>query len=104
MKSMQYYIAGFVLGVCYIHVYIYIYMYVYMYIYRESKTEINAQKSLQLQCWVCFQCERYRVAMIGRLLKIVGLFCKRALSKRRYSAKETYDFKKPANRSHPIGV
>jgi len=35
----------------------------------------------------------YGVATISRLLKIAGLFCKRALSKRRYSAKETYNFK-----------
>ena len=34
--------------------------------------------------------------------KIIGLFCKRALYKRQYSAKETYNFKEPANRSHPI--
>jgi len=45
---------------------------------------------------------RYGVATISRLLKIIGLFCKRALLKRRYSAKEIYDFKKPTNRSHPI--
>jgi len=30
--------------------------------------------------------------MISRLLKMIGLFCKRALYKRRYSAKETYNF------------
>ena len=42
------------------------------------------------------------VATTSRLLKIIGLFCKRALSKRRYSAKETYDFKEPTNRSHPM--
>ena len=42
------------------------------------------------------------MATISRLLKIIGLFCKRALSKRRYSAKETYNFKEPTNRSHPI--
>jgi len=29
--------------------------------------------------------------------KIIGLFCKRSLQKRRYSAKETYDFKEPTN-------
>ena len=29
---------------------------------------------------------------IRRLLKIIGLFCKRALQRRRYSAKETYNF------------
>jgi len=33
------------------------------------------------------------------LLKNIGLFCKRALEKRRYSAKETYHFKEPTNRS-----
>jgi len=31
---------------------------------------------------------------------MMGLFCKRALQKRRYSAKETYIFKEPTNRSH----
>ena len=35
-------------------------------------------------------------------LKITGLFCKRALYKRLYSAKVTYNFKEPTNRSHPI--
>ena len=44
----------------------------------------------------------YGVVMISRLLKIIRLFCKRALLKRRYSAKETYDFKEPTNRGHPI--
>jgi len=46
--------------------------------------------------------ESYGVATVSRLLKIIGLFCKRALSKRGYSAKETYDFKEPTSRSHPI--
>jgi len=48
------------------------------------------------------------VGTISRLLKIIGLFCKRAhtrddiLQKRQYSAKETYNLKEPTNRSHPI--
>jgi len=46
---------------------------------------------------------QYGVATISSLLKIIGLFCKRALLKRRYSAIETYNFKEPTNRSHPIG-
>jgi len=46
--------------------------------------------------------DRYGVATISRLLKIIGLFCKRALQKRLCSAKETWDFKEPTNRSHPI--
>ena len=44
----------------------------------------------------------YGVATIRRLIKIIGLFCKRALQKRRCSVEETYDFKEPPNRSHPI--
>ena len=44
----------------------------------------------------------YGVATISRLLKIIGLFCKRALRKRRYSAKETYNFKEPTNRRRAI--
>ena len=44
---------------------------------------------------------RYGVATISRLLKMIGLFCKRALHRRLYSAKETHDFKEPGNRSHP---
>jgi len=46
----------------------------------------------------------YGVATISRLLKIIGLFCKRALQMRRYSAKETYIFKEPTNRRHPIAT
>jgi len=44
----------------------------------------------------------YGVATISRLLKI-GLFCKRDLQKRPIFSKETYTFKEPTNRSHPIG-
>ena len=44
----------------------------------------------------------YGVATISRLLKIIGLFCKRALKQRQYSAKEIYNFKEPTNHSHPI--
>jgi len=35
------------------------------------------------------------VATISRLLKMRGLFCKRALWKRLYSAEDAYDFKEP---------
>ena len=44
----------------------------------------------------------YSVATISRLLTIIGLFCKRALHKRPILSKETYNFKEPTNRSHPI--
>ena len=48
--------------------------------------------------------QKYGVATISRLLKIIGRFCKTDLQKRRYSGKETYNFKKPTNLSHPISV
>jgi len=35
-------------------------------------------------------------------LKFICLFCKQAIYKRLYSAKETYNFKVPTHRSHPI--
>jgi len=44
----------------------------------------------------------FGVATISRLLKIIRLFCRRALWKRLYCAKETYHFKEPTNHSHPI--
>jgi len=51
-----------------------------------------------LNLWVL----NYEVAMISRLPKNIGLFCKRALYKRLYSAKETYIFEEPTNNSHSI--
>jgi len=39
---------------------------------------------------------------IRRLLKMTSLFCKKALLKRRYSAKEACNSKVPTIRSHPI--
>jgi len=43
-------------------------------------------------CWIS---GGYGAATISRLHTIIGLFCKRALQKRLYSAKETYNFKEP---------
>jgi len=42
------------------------------------------------------------VATISRFPENIGLFCKRALEKRLYSAKEFYIFKEPTHHSHPI--
>ena len=51
----------------------------------------------------CNSCNRrYGVAMTRRLLKSIGLFRKRALSNRLFTAKETYNFKEPTNLSQPI--
>ena len=51
-----------------------------------------------------FLAKKSHVSYISRLLKIIRLFCKRALQKRRYYAKETYNFKEPTKQSHPIYV
>jgi len=45
---------------------------------------------------------QYGMATVSRIDKIIGLFCKRELQKRRYSAKETCDFIDPTDRSQPI--
>jgi len=45
---------------------------------------------------------RYGVATVSRIDKFKGLFCKRALLKRRYSAKETHNFVDPTDRGHSI--
>jgi len=42
------------------------------------------------------------VATISRLLKIVGLFCRIQSLLQGSFAKETYNFKEPTSRSHPI--
>ena len=42
------------------------------------------------------------MASASRIDKIIGLFCKRALQKRQYSAKETYNLIDLTDRSHPI--
>jgi len=47
-------------------------------------------------------CVHYRVATISRLLKIIGLFCRISSLLQGSFAKETYDFKEPTNRGHPI--
>ena len=49
----------------------------------------------------------YGVALVRRMDKIIGLFCKRGLQKRRYSAKETYNFIDPIcvdDSSHFVGA
>ena len=50
----------------------------------------------------CWNTWCYGVATVSRIDEIIGLFCKRDLSNRQYSAKETYHFIDPTDRSHPI--
>jgi len=50
---------------------------------------------------ICPRC-CYGVATIGRLLKIIGLFCRISSLLQGSFAQENYDFKEPTNRCHTI--
>ena len=54
-----------------IYIYIYTYMYIYVYIYMYVYLCIFIRTHIQIN--------HYGVATISRLLKIIGLFCERAL-------------------------
>jgi len=60
----------------------------YTRLYTHSRAIVVLSSFAQICAYMS-----YGVATISRILKIIGLFCKRALQKRLYSAKETYDFK-----------
>jgi len=98
----------------FINTYIYIYIYIYIHIYTEVCTYIYiythmrcAHIYIYIHIHFTDMCTpqveiSYGVALVSRIDKIIGLFCKRALQKSQYSAKETYNFIDPTNRSHPI--
>jgi len=73
----------------------------YIYIYQEL-WYINVWSSiyLNIELHTCI----YGVALVSRIDEITSLFCKRALQKRQYSAKETYNLIDPTDHSHPISV
>ena len=60
---------------------------------RQTGTYIQIQRTLLCHVYT------YGVATISRLLKTIGLFCKRTPYKRQYSSKETCNFKEPTHRS-----
>jgi len=72
----------------------YTYICIYIFnLYVDTYThDISAHINQCIHVRHCRVCH-YGVASISRLLKIICLFCKRALQNRRYSAKETYNFK-----------
>jgi len=57
----------------------------------------------QRQSWQCVV-GMMRLRLVGSLKQyvIIGLFCKRALQKKWYSSKATFNFKEPTNYSQPI--
>ena len=63
-----------------------------------SCNNVQEQTHLQLDCPV----SAYRAASVSKIDKIISLFCKRAVPKRQYSAKEPYDSIESINRSHSV--
>jgi len=63
----------------------------------------NVRPDIYTHIQICtFTYIYYGMATISRLLKIIGLFCRISSLFKGFFAKETYDFKGPTNRSHPI--
>jgi len=77
--------------IVYIHIYLchYTYECVYTHIFLSLHIYHDTNMCVYIIIWGGYD----GVATISRLLKINGLFCKRARYKRRYSAKESYNFK-----------
>jgi len=112
----------------YICIYISMYIYLYMSMYiHMNQIKIRVPQRVMSHIWMrhlthmqesCHTCEwvtshmsrsnvtymneAYGMATVSRIDKIIGLFCKRALQKRRYSEKETYNSIDPTDRGHPI--
>jgi len=73
------------------HADLHTYMHTYMQTYQQTYIQTCMHTCLHTCIYRCIH--TYGVAATSRLLKIIRLFCKRDLQKRRYSAKETYNFK-----------
>ena len=74
-------------------------VYVYTYAYQNLCTG-TCICIWHFCAWTCI----YGVATISRLLNIIGLFYKRALQQRLYSAKDTFNFEDDINHSDHISV
>jgi len=94
------------------YTYIHIYTYasdsrfgIFAFMYKWGMTESHMPCLIQVTLYATHrQLWWYEVATISRLPEKIGLFCKRALSKRWYSSKETCIFKEHTNQSHPTAV
>ena len=84
----------------YIHIYTYTYTYMYIYIHVCICLYIYAYTYIHYK--YAYNYIRYGMATITRLLEIIGLFCRISSLLCGSFAKETYNFKEPTNRSHPI--
>jgi len=69
---------------------------------REKERHKNSVSFAIRQTTMSLDMSHYGAAALSNVDQIIGLSCKRALQKSRYSAKETYNFIDPTIRSHPI--
>ena len=69
---------------------------------RHSRTQSESVRQVQGGVVLWPRLPGIAMATISRLLQMIRHFCKRALQKRLYSAKETYNFKELTTRSPPI--
>ena len=73
-------------------------VFVFMCIVLEGKDDLSGLNVYQVSCkYACMY-----AFTISRLLKIIGLFCRISSLLQGSFATETYNFKEPTNRSHPI--
>jgi len=78
---------------------------IYMYLIQHTLPHTQADDESHLKSLSNSTIARqipYGVATISRLLKMTGLFCRILSLLQGFFAKETYNFKEPTNRSHPI--
>jgi len=73
----------------------------YIYVQWTNKIDVNTDGKDVKRLYIC-RLYIYGVAATGRIDKMISRFCKRALYKRQYYAKETYNLIDPTDRSHPI--
>jgi len=84
-----------------------IHTHTHTHIIYQAHTRTHAQShtlAYGLHVYVNVLLYSYGVASVSRIDKIIGLFCKRAVYKGLYSAKETCNLIDPTNRSHPINT
>jgi len=76
-------------------------LHIYVALLRMCGALLRMYRAMKVGRWMAARVEIWG-GYDWLALQIIGLFCRRALQKRLYSTKETYKFKDPTNRSHPI--
>jgi len=88
----------------YIHIHPCLYLYTQVSWQWQEEKMVHCSELLLQTLHVYIYTYTHGVATISRLLKIIGLFCKRALQKRPIFSKDTCNFKEPTNRSRPMWI